>query len=120
MIRIILAAVIMVAMLVRLAPASAITICPLEEAMKRLEAYNRTPNGEVAQKQMPILTELQALTSKAKNPGLPTGAQLTKADQDRFQQLREQMLSLQTKVIVNSGYLRDSALLRMPRRSLTI
>jgi len=85
-----------------------VVVCPLEEAMKRLEDYNRQLNAELAQKQMPILTELQALTSKAKNPGLPTGAQLTKADQDRFQQLREQLLASQVQRIVNSGYLRDS------------
>jgi hypothetical protein len=85
-----------------------VVVCPLEEAMKRLEDYNTHLNAEVAQKQMPILTELQALTSKAKNPNLPTGAQLTKADLDRFQELREEMLANQAKVIVNSGYLRDS------------
>jgi hypothetical protein len=85
-----------------------VVVCPLEEAMKRLEDYNTHLNAEIAQKQMPILTELQALTSKAKNPDLPTGAQLTKADLDRFQQLREEMLANQAQVIVNSGYLRDS------------
>lgn len=88
--------------------AADVIVCPLEEAMKRLEDYNTTLNAELAQKQMPILTEMQALTSKAKNPALPTGAQLTKADQDRFQQLREQLLALQAQQIVNSGYLRDS------------
>jgi hypothetical protein len=85
-----------------------VVVCPLEEAMKRLEDYNVTLNAKIAQEQMPILTEMQALTQKAKNPALPTGAQLAKADQDRFQQLREQMLAFQAQVIVNSGYLRDS------------
>lgn len=85
-----------------------VVVCPLEEAMKRLEDYNVTLNAKIAQEQMPILTEMQAFTQKAKNPALPTGAQLAKADQDRFQQLREQMLAFQAQVIVNSGYLRDS------------
>jgi hypothetical protein len=85
-----------------------IIVCPLEEALRRLEDYNRNLNADLAQKQIPILTELQTLTSKAKNPELPTGAQLSKADQDRFQQLREQLLTLQAREIVNSGYLRDS------------
>lgn len=85
-----------------------VVVCPLEEAMKRLEDYNVTLNAKIAQEQMPILTEMQALTQKAKNPALPTGAQLAKADQERFQQLREQMLAFQAQVIVNSGYLRDS------------
>jgi hypothetical protein len=43
-----------------------VTVCPLEEAMKRLEDYNTHLNAEIAQKQMPILTELKTLTSKAK------------------------------------------------------
>jgi hypothetical protein len=85
-----------------------VVVCPLEEAMKRLEDYNVTLNAKIAQEQMPILTEMQTLTQKAKNPALPTGAQLAKADQERFQQLREQMLAFQAQVIVNSGYLRDS------------
>jgi hypothetical protein len=85
-----------------------VVVCQLEEAMRRLEDYNRNLNAELAREQMPVLTTLQTLTSKAKNPGLPTGAQLTKADQDRFQQLREQLLTLQARGIVNSGYLRDS------------
>ena len=85
-----------------------VVVCPLEEAMKRLEDYNVTLNAKIAQEQMPILTEMQALTQKAKNPALPTGAQLAKADQERFQQLREQMLAFQVQVIANSGYLRDS------------
>jgi hypothetical protein len=85
-----------------------VVVCPLEEAMKRLEDYNVTLNAKIAQEQMPILTEMQALTQKAKNPVLQTGAQLAKADQERFQQLREQMLAFQVQVIANSGYLRDS------------
>lgn len=83
-------------------------VCPPDEALRRLEDYNRNLNAQVAQEQMPVLSEMQALTSKAKNPNLPMGAQLTSADQDRFQQLREQLLALQAKEIVNSGYLRDS------------
>src|SRR6516165_1731788 len=85
-----------------------VSVCPLEEAMKRLEDYNIHLNAEIAEKQLPILNEMQTLTSKAKNPNLPTGAQLTKSDLDRFQQLREEMLTNQASVIVNSGYLRDS------------
>lgn len=85
-----------------------VSVCPLEEAMKRLEDYNIHLNAEISQKQLPILTEMKTLNSKAKNPNLPTGAQLTKTDLDRFQQLREEMLANQAYVIVNSGYLRDS------------
>ena len=76
-----------------------VVVCPLDEAMRRLEDYNRNLNAELAQKQIPILTDIQALTSKAKNPALPTGAQLSKTDQDRFQQLREQLLTLPREVV---------------------
>jgi len=83
-------------------------VCPLEEAMKRLEDYNIARRGQAAKEQLPLMTELQAIVSKAKNPSLPTGAQLSKTDQDRFQQIREKLLTFQAQEIVNSGYLRDS------------
>src|SRR5438105_4784542 len=108
MIRPIVAAAAMVTMLAANVALADVVVCPLDEAMKRLEDYNTHLNAAVAQQQMPILTELEALTQKAKNPALPTGAQLTKADQERFQKLREQMLAVQAQEIVNSGYLRDS------------
>jgi hypothetical protein len=85
-----------------------VVVCPPDEALKRLEDYNRNLNADLGQKQIPILNEMQALTSKAQNPSLPVGAQLTKADQDHFQQLREQLIALQAKETINSGYLRDS------------
>jgi hypothetical protein len=47
-----------------------VAVCPLEEAMRRLEDYNRNLNAEIAQKQMPILKEMQEIGSKAKNPSL--------------------------------------------------
>jgi hypothetical protein len=85
-----------------------VVVCPPNEALKRLEDYNTNLNAELAQKQIPILNEMRALGSKAQNPSLPVGAQLTKADQDRFQQLREQLLALRAQETINSGYLRDS------------
>jgi hypothetical protein len=85
-----------------------VQVCPLEEAMKRLEDYNIARRGQAAQQQLPLMTELQGIVSKAKNPSLPTGAQLSKADQDRFQQIREKSLTFQAQEVVNSGYLRDS------------
>jgi hypothetical protein len=85
-----------------------VQVCPLEEAMKRLEDYNIARRGQAAQQQQPLMTELQGIVSKAKNPSLPTGAQLSKADQDRFQQIREKLLTFQAQEVVNSGYLRDS------------
>jgi hypothetical protein len=87
---------------------SDVKVCPIEETIKHLEDYNTTLRANLARQKFPLLTELQTITAKAKNPSLPTGAQLSKADQDRFQQLREQMLALDAQDIVNSGYLRDS------------
>jgi hypothetical protein len=85
-----------------------VQVCPLEEAMKRLEDYNIARSGQAAQQQLPLITELQRINSKAKNPSLPTGAQLSKPDLDRFQQIREKLLTFQAQEVVNSGYLRDS------------
>ena len=85
-----------------------VQVCPLEEAMKRLEDYNVSRRGQAAQQQNPLLAEMQGIVSKAKNPSLPTGAQLSKPDLDRFQQIRETLLTFQAQEVVNSGYLRDS------------
>ena len=85
-----------------------IVVCPPDEGLRRLEDYNRNFRAEVAGKQEPILLEMQAINAKAKNNSLPIGTQLSKPDLDRFQELREQLLGLQAKDIVNSGYLRDS------------
>src|SRR5882762_2371054 len=81
-----------------------VQVCPLEEAMKRLEDYNIARSGQAAQQQRPLMTELQGMVSKAKNPSLPTGAQLSKPDLDRFQQIRETLLTFQAQEVVNSGY----------------
>jgi len=85
-----------------------VRVCPLEEAIKRLEDYNITRSGQAAQEQLPLVSELKGIVSKAKNPSLPTGAQLSKPDLDRFQQIREKLLTFQAQEVVNSGYLRDS------------
>src|SRR5438552_2897487 len=83
-----------------------IIVCPPDEALRRLEDYNRNLRAELARKQEPILLEMQAINAEAKNNSLPIGAQLSKPELDRFQELREQLLGLQAKDIVNSGYLR--------------
>jgi len=85
-----------------------VIVCPLEEAMKRLEDYNVMVNAQRAEKEMPILKEMEAINSNAKNPTLPLGTQLSKQDIDRFQQLREQLLDMGAHKIIDSGYIRDS------------
>jgi len=85
-----------------------VAVCPPVEALGRLEEYNLKLNAELAGKHIPILKEIGSISSKAKNDSLPIGPQLTKADQDRFQQLREQSIAIQGQEILNSNYLRDS------------
>jgi hypothetical protein len=102
-----IAAVVLSLCMVNIALAD-VVVCPLEEALRRLEDYNRNLNAQLAREHMPVITEMKAINEKAKNPSLPIGAQLSKPDLDRFQQLREQRLALQAREIVNSGYLRDS------------
>jgi hypothetical protein len=85
-----------------------VKVCPLEEAIKRLEDYNINRGAQDAQQERPLLTALQEIITKAKNPSLPTGTQLEKPDLDRFQQIRYQLLTIQAQAVVNSGYLRDS------------
>jgi hypothetical protein len=101
---------IIIAMAVSVGASSAedVIVCPLEEAMKRLEDYNIMVSAERAEKAMPILKEMRAINGTAKNPTLPLGTQLSKPDIDRFQQLREQLLDMDAHKIIDSGYLRDS------------
>lgn len=85
-----------------------VNVCPLEEAMRRLEDYNKMVSAKQAEQAMPILKEIQTINSKAKKPSLSIGMQLSKSDLARFQELREQLLEAQTQTIIESGYLRDS------------
>jgi hypothetical protein len=83
-------------------------VCPLEEAMKRLEDYNRMVTAQRAEEGMPVVGEMKVINSNAKNPSLPIGTQLSKPDIDRFQQLREQLIEIDALNFIDSGYLRDS------------
>ena len=85
-----------------------VVVCPLEEAMRRLEEYNITFKGELATQQMPLLNEMASINAKAKNQSLPLGAQLDRSDIERFQQLRTEMIREQINGLIFSNYLRDS------------
>src|SRR5690348_15146788 len=85
-----------------------VVVCPLEEAVRRMEDYNIQSRAERAIKLVPIVKEMGEINAKAKNPILPLGAQLSKVDRERFQQLRFQILLPQSEEIEYSSYLRDS------------
>jgi hypothetical protein len=88
--------------------ASPAPACPLIEAMNRLEQYNIQLNSQYAQSDLPLLEELSAITSTAKNPNLPTGQQLTHAQNARFMEIRFELIQHDGMVALNSGYLRDA------------
>jgi len=90
------AAAVLLAALVR--PAGA-QLCPLEEAMHRLEDNNVHLKADLTEKQKPILRELDELSAKSPPP---SGAV------DHLQQLRSRLVKLQMTYATNSGYLRDA------------
>jgi hypothetical protein len=89
-----LAAVVVLMALVRPALAE---LCPLEEAIHRLESTNVQLKADLIEKQRPLLRELDELNSHAKNQ-----------NPDRLRQLRSDVLKLQMTYATNSAYLRDA------------
>jgi hypothetical protein len=67
-----IAIIIAMAFSVGASSAEDVIVCPLEEAMKRLEDYNIMVNAQRAEKGMPILKEMRAINDTAKNPTLPS------------------------------------------------
>lgn len=98
-----LAATVLLAVLAT--PASA-QLCPLEDAIHRLEDDNAHLKAELAEKQKPLLRELDELGSHAKSRN-PAGGQPSR-EVDRVQQLRSQLIKLQMTYATDSGYLRDA------------
>src|SRR5215472_1449814 len=90
------AAAVLLAALVR--PACA-QLCPLEEAMHRLEDNNVHLKADLTEKQKPILRDLDELSAKSPPP---SGAV------DQVQRLRSRLIKLQMTYATNSGYLRDA------------
>jgi hypothetical protein len=60
--------------------------------------------GKLAEQQQPLLLELQQINAKATKPDVPINQQLSKADVARFQQLREQSLTLQARSRLSSRH----------------
>lgn len=88
-------------------PATA-QLCPLEEAIQRLEQSTLQLKTDLALKQMPIVREMDALASHAKDPNLPVEKQLSPDEAKRFQQLRSDLFKLQMTYTTHSDYLRDA------------
>jgi hypothetical protein len=76
-------------------------LCPLEEAIHRLETANAELKADLIEKQRPMLRELDELNSHAKGPPAADAA-------GRSQQLRSDLVKLQMTYATNSGYLRDA------------
>jgi hypothetical protein len=76
-------------------------LCPLEEAIHRLESANAELKADLIEKQRPVLRQLDELSSHAK--GQPA-ADAT----GRLPQLRSDLIKLQMTYATNSGYLRDA------------
>jgi exonuclease VII large subunit len=90
------------------AAAADVVMCPLEEAMQRLEHSNVKIREERGQQLLPLLEELQQLVTKSKDPNLPTGLQLSSADRNRLQAIRLERLVSEMSLFETSGYLRDA------------
>jgi len=97
-----LAAFVLVMALVRPALAE---LCPLEEAIHRLESANAELKADLIEKQTSVLRELDELSSHAKNPNPD---RLSADEAGRLQQLRSDLIKLQMTYAANSGYLRDA------------
>jgi hypothetical protein len=80
------------------------TVCPLETAIRNLRAYTVQFEGKLAEQQQPLLLELQQISAKAAKPDVPINQQVSKADVARFQQLREQSLTLQARSRLSSRH----------------
>jgi hypothetical protein len=98
-----LAAVVLLAALVRPALAE---LCPLEEAIHRLESTNVQLKADLIEKQRPVLRELDELDGRAKNQN--SDQQRSSDEGGRLQQLRSDLIKLQMTYATNSGYLRDA------------
>ena len=75
-------------------------LCPLEEAIHRLETANAELKADLIEKQRPVLRELDELNSHKGQPAADAA--------DRSQQLRSDLIKLQMTYATNSGYLRDA------------
>jgi hypothetical protein len=72
-------------------------LCPLEEAIHRLESTNVQLKADLIEKQRPLVRELDELNSHAKSQ-----------NPDRLRQLRSDLVKLQMTYATNSDYLRDA------------
>jgi len=75
-------------------------LCPLEEAIHRLETANAELKADLIEKQRPVLRELDELNSHKGQPAADAAG--------RSQELRSDLVKLQLTYATNSGYLRDA------------
>jgi hypothetical protein len=104
----VVAAAATVTLLASNARAQDLPVCPLEIAIRNLEDFNVQLDGRLAEKENIIFAQMSEISSKSHDPNLPLKDQLSQADINAFQRLREQILALEGQEIVESGYLRDA------------
>ena len=75
-------------------------LCPLEEAIHRLESANAELKADLTERQRPVLRELDELNSHKGQPAADAAG--------RSQELRSDLVKLQLTYATNSGYLRDA------------
>lgn len=85
--------------------------CTLENAEQRVTAFVLKTNADNASRQRPILNELSALNSRAKNEHLPIGAQLAPDEVRKFEDLSNKLLDLTLRTLFNGELMRDARVL---------
>lgn len=82
--------------------------CTVESTTSEIFGHVVEIEGRSAKAMMPLLTELQTLTEKAKDPKKPIGAQLSVHDSQRFTEIADQMKSVRLSNFVESAHSRDA------------
>jgi hypothetical protein len=83
------------------------TVCPINEAVSRLESHYIAARGQAADKVIPLLHEQEALVDQANYPNMPIGAQLRSDQMARFNEINQEVLASRAKEAALSGYVRD-------------
>lgn len=85
--------------------------CPLEIAVQQTDAFVRNQMSKYSDLSIPILDEQNAISSKASKPGISIGDQLSRKDQDRYNQLRHIKIQIDAERLQLSDFGRDVRLI---------
>jgi hypothetical protein len=73
---------------------------PADIGARRFESLHRIADTPI----IPVLNQIKALAAKARDSSLSVGEQLSGQDNARFGELRQQMIAMQTRSLVESRY----------------